>query len=436
MKKDFFAGITAKINSANDRVHRLDLKVGRKLHINESYTARALSRLFFLPDINPGIDASRAKRNLTLMLSVVMALFTLIPEALLFALVIIMYFLFVAEYTWSYKKCTFSSFDVLLTLFCVATLSAASVGKDIGEACGVFAVYGSFILLYFIIVNTADTEGVLFNLKLIFCVVGALMAVIQLTQSILSYEMKVLGQIYVLAAPMDFELFFKTKNKKLKCVLIPMALLKLVALTVCWSGGSWVWATFILAFFVVIKDWRMLLLGSISLLFIPFIVPYEIIDFHKLMKTGISQYLLAPSADYRVSAFGALRAILEYYRAYPSVGKWHASVIIFLCIVILMVLILREIVFGMKSGQMGMVLAVLSAVGFGVTGFLYSDITSGIWSNYKALFVFWLYTSLYAADSRLGKKESYEDGECNVTRFCFIDTIPLLLCLAYLMTVI
>lgn len=114
-------------------------------------------------------------------------------------------------------------------------------------------------------------------------------------------------------------------------------------------------------------------------------------------------------------------------------GRWHSSVIIFACIVILLMLILRELAFGMKSGQMGMVLALLSAVGFGVTGILYSDITSGMWDNYKALFVFWIYTSIYAADSRLGKKSTDGGAERELKRrFCFIDTIPLLLCIAYI----
>ncbi len=430
---EFSSRIAKKISSLTDKLKSFDTKVVKKLHIEESYTASIIKKLLFMPDINPGIAPQRIKEALLLMISIVTAVFALIPGGVLFALVIIMYFLFVAEYTWSYKKCKVSSFDVLLTLFCAATLFAASMGKSIWDALEACAVYGSFMLLYFVIVNTADSREMLFRLKLIFCVVGSVMAVIQLTQSILSYEMKVLGQIYVLAAPMDFELFFMTKNRRLKCLLVAMAFLKLIALTVCWSGGSWVWATFVLAFFIVIKDWRLLLIGGVGLLFIPFIMPYEIIDFHKLMSAGISEYLFAPSADYRVSAYGALKAIFEYYRAYPSLGRWHSSVIVFACIVILLMLILRELAFGMKGGQMGMVLALLSAVGFGVTGILYSDITSGMWDNYKALFVFWIYTSIYAADSRIGKKSTEEGDEQEPKRrFCFIDTIPLLLCIAYI----
>lgn len=433
---DFFDRIGESINPLLQKLYRLDGKVGKTLHINESYTAKALKLLYFMPGFNPGISAHTLKNLLMLMLYLTMTLFTVIPGYILFAFVIIMYFLFIAKYTWSVEKCAFSSFDVLLVMFCFVVLSVASVGKDMGDVISIYLVYGSFIILYFVIVNTADSEKELYKLKFIFCMVGALMAAFQLTENILSYEMKVLGQIYVLSAPMDFELFFMTKNKKIKALLMLASALTLIALTVCWSGGSWVWATFILAFFIVIKDWRMLLVGGIGLLFIPFILPGEIIDFHKIAKTGIMEYLFAPSADYRISAYGALTGILDYYRDYPSTGKWHASLIIFVCIIILLLLILREIFFGLKSGQLGMVLAVLSAVGFGVTGFLYSDITTGIWSHYKTLFVFWLYTSLYAADARLNKNGRGELSVSSPARFCFIDTIPLLICLAYLLAAI
>lgn len=436
MLSDFSKKIGQKTKPFLNKLERLDGKVGQTLHINESYTAKALRLLYFMPDSNPGINVRTLKNLLLLMLYLTMALFTLIPGYILFAFVLIMYFLFIARYTWSVKKCAFSSFDVLLVMFCFVVLSVASVGKDMSDVVSIYLVYGSFIILYFVIVNTADTPGELYRLKFIFCMVGAFMAAVQLTENILSYEMRVLGQIYVLSAPMDFELFFITKNKKIKALLMLAAALTLIALTVCWSGGSWVWATFILAFFIVIKDWRLLLVGGIGLLFVPFILPGEIIDFHKIAKTGIMDYLFAPSADYRISAYGALTGILDYYRDYPSTGKWHASLIIFVCIIILLLLILREIFFGLKSGQMGMVLAVLSAVGFGVTGFLYSDIATGIWSHYKTLFVFWLYTSLYAADARLNKGERENLSVAAPARFCFIDTIPLLICLAYLLAAI
>lgn len=436
MLSDFLAKIGQITEPLIKKFYRLDGRVGEALHINESYTAKALKLLYFMPALNPGIGERTLKKLLLLMLYLTMALFTVIPSFLLFAFVLIMYFLFIARYTWSVNKCAFSSFDVLLIMFCFVVLSVASVGRDIGDVLSIYLVYGSFIVLYFVIVNTADSAQELYRLKFIFCMVGALMAAVQLTENILSYEMKVLGQIYVLSAPMDFELFFMTKNKKIKAVLLIAAALTLIALTVCWSGGSWVWATFILAFFIVIKDWRLLLVGGIGLLFVPFILPGEIIDFHKLAQTGIMDYLFAPSADYRISAYGALTGILDYYRDYPSTGKWHASLIIFVCIIILLLLILREIFSGLKSGQLGMVLAVLSAVGFGVTGFLYSDITTGILSQYKTLFVFWLYTSLYAADARLNKTERENLSVTVQTRFCFIDTIPLLICLAYLLAAI
>lgn len=431
MLKDFLDRLKGTVNPLMTKFYNLNGKIEEILHINESYTGKALRFVYFMPDISLGIDREKLKSALIIMLCVTTAIFLAVPGYILFTIVILMYLLFASQYKGIEGKCVFTSFDILLTLFCFVVLSVATIGKDFSDIIAIFVVYSSFITFYIIVVNTADNFKILFRIKFIFCMVGAVMALVQLSQNILSYEMKVLGQIYVLSAPMDFELFFSTKNKKLKALFIAAAALTLIALTVCWSGGSWVWATFILAFFIVIKDWRLLLAGGIGLLFIPFIIPGEIIDFHTLYKTGIMNYLFAPSADYRISAFGALKGILDYYKDYPSVGKWHASVIIFICVIILLLLILREVFFGMKSGQMGMVCALLSAVGFGVTGFLFSDISTGIWQHYKTLFVFWIYTSIYAADSRLNKKTELP-GEKTKTRVCFIDIIPPLLIFAYL----
>lgn len=431
MLKDFLDRVKGKVNPLMTKFERLNGKIEETLHINESYTEKVLRFICFMPSISLGLDEAKLKKALVFMLFIATAIFTAVPGYILFAFVVLMYLLFVSQYKGNEDKCVFTSFDVLLTLFCFVVLSVAAVGKKLPDIAAIFLVYSSFIALYFIIVNTADNPKILFILKFIFCMVGAAMALVQLSENILSYEMKVLGQIYVLSAPMDFELFFMTKNKKLKVLLVGAAALTLIALTVCWSGGSWVWATFILAFFIVIKDWRLLLAGGIGLLFIPFIMPGEIIDFHNLSETGIMNYLFAPSADYRISAFGALKGILDYYRDYPSGGKWLASLIIFICVIILLLLILREVFFDMKSGQMGMVCALLSAVGFGVTGFLFSDISPGIWQHYKTLLVFWIYTSLYAADSRMSKRTE-PAREKNKARFCFIDTIPLLLVVAYL----
>lgn len=436
MLKKLCGAAAKKITGGLNSAARFNARVEKTLHIDESYTAHALQRLCFMPFINPGIDAKKISRVLILLLYLTLSLFTVIPGFALFLLVVAIYLLFVAEYTLSYKKCITTSFDVLLTMFCLAILTGASFGKGFLDIVTVFVSYGSFMMLYFVIVNIATTDEILFRLKLIFCTVGAAIALIQLAENILSYEMKVLGQIYVLSASMAFELFFITKNKRLKLFLMVSAAVMLIALTVCWSGGSWVWATFILAFFIVIKDWRFLLVGGIGLLFIPFIMPGEIIDFHTLTGNGIINYLFAPSAEYRISAYGALKGIFNYYTDYQSWGKAYASMIIAVCIAVLLILLLREIFFGFKSGQTGMVLAVLSAVGFGVTGFLYSDITIGVWEHYRTLFVFWVYTSVYAAEARKNKIGPTEDRPGEVTRFCFIDVLPFFMLAAYIIAAV
>ncbi len=417
-------------------MNKINRKVRETLHLKESYTCMILRMISSLPALPLPGEAEQLFRFVWIALCLVIALAVFLPGYALFTAIIIMYLFFVSAGRKNGHFYSFSDIDILLMMFCFVVLSVASVGKDVTNVLSIWAVYGSFIALYFVTVNTANSKARLFHVKFLFCMAGTLMALIQLGQQILSFEIRVLGQIYVLSVPMAFELFFDTKDKRLRILLGASALAMFIALTVCWSGGSWVWATCILAFFVVIRDWRLLLLGGIGLLFVPFLLPGEIIDFHKLAENGIVNYLFAPSAEYRITAYRAFTGILEYYRDYPSTGKWHASVVIVVCIALLLLLLLREIFFSVKSGQMGMMCALLSAVGFGVTGFLYSDITIGIWAHYKALLIFWIYTSIYSAGARLDDLERDETFSEEKQRFCFIDTIPIFLLLAYILAVI
>lgn len=421
--------LTSSINELNRRVRKT-------LRLKESYTCMLLRVLSSVPALPLPGESTQLFQLVWIALCLIIALAVFLPGYLLFAVIIVMYLLFVSARKKAGDMHSFSDLDILLVMFCFVVLSVASVGKDIQSVCSIWLMFGSFIALYFVTVNTATSKERLFELKYLFCMAGTLMALIQLGQHIFSFEMRVLGQIYVLSVPMAFELFFETENKRLRVFLAASALAMFIALTVCWSGGSWVWATCILAFFVVIRDWRLLLVGGIGLLFVPFFLPGEIIDFHKLAQNGIVSYLFEPSAEYRITAYRAFTGILEYYRDYPSIGKWHASIVIVGCIAVLLLLLLREIFFSVKSGQMGMMCALLSAVGFGVTGFLYSDMLVGIWSHYKALLIFWVYTSLYSAGARLADADSTALKPEGRARFCFIDTVPVFLFLAYVLAMI
>ncbi|MDP4133960.1 MAG: hypothetical protein Q8882_08110, partial [Bacillota bacterium] len=374
------------------------------------------------------------------LLYTIVVLSPFVPGYVSFAIIMLMFLAFMAgDRSGKIKAHRFTDFDILLCMFCFIILSVASVGRNIFGVISVWLVFGSFTTLYFVTVHLISTRARLYKLKFAFCLSGATIAVFQLAQHILPFEMRILGQIYVLSVPMAVELFMQTKSIRDRCILVPTASLMLYALTVTWSGGTWVWATFILAFFIVMRDWRLLLIGGLGLLFVPFIMPAEIIDFHALEKTGLLEYLFRPSAGYRISAYNAISRLLEYYKDYSMTGRWHSSVIVFFCVAVVFILMIREILATVKRGQLGMMCAILAAVGSGVTGFLYSDIVSGIWNNYKTLFVFWVFTSLYSAQARLdeGNPENRPEPIGKIAgRFCFIDTIPMLLAFALLLSAI
>lgn len=410
--------------------------IGKPLALDESYTYKLLTFFYgSVTCVRPNRRQARFfyRAALALLFALTITL-PFLPGGALFSLVVVIFALYLALlFTSEEIKTELSDFDILLLLFCLTTLTVASVGKPILGMVSAWLVFGSFIMLYVFVINLVRRRTILFYLKLCFCIAGALIGAAQLIGNIFSFELRVLGQIYVLCTPVAIEMFFYAKDKRLKALLVLMAAVMFLALTVVWSGGGWAWVTFVLAFFIVIRDWRLITIGGVCLLFIPMITPFKIIDFQTLTHEGVFQYILGPSSDYRMSAFEAIRGFFSYYRDNSMMGHWYASIIVVVCVAVLLILLIKEIFSHLKVGKTGMICAILAAVGSGVTGFLYQDISTGIFNNYRALLIFWLFISIYASQARIEEEsegKTYPPVKKIAGRLSFIDIIPALLTVA------
>lgn len=423
--------ISARIRHLEDRLKNSPL--GKRLCLDESYTSQII-RLIYKKGLNR-IEKRRATKITVKILYFITALSPFMSPYVSFILIAAAYFIYLLGNVGICDE--FSDFDVLLVVFSCVIISVASVGRPTIDIALTVLVYGSFITLYFVTVSAVRGERELIIIKLLYSVSGAIIAAIQIVQNVLSFEIRVLGQLYVLCVPMAIELFFEVESKRMKAFLALISFMMLAALTICWSGGTWVWATFILAYFIAIKNWKLLLLGGIGVLFIPVILPGEIINIAEITEEGLLDYFLNPSKGYRISSFRAVGVLLRFYKNYEIAGKWYASLIMFSCLLIVVTLLIREILLNMRKARAGMVCAVMAAVGCGVTGFIYSGIGADLFENYPALLIFWVYTSIYSADAHIKMRE--EKGKITGSekvRFCFIDYLPPMLAAAFLLAVI
>lgn len=396
----------------------------KPLNLHESYTYKAITL--------PLVIATQVKfplhtklfENILIFIALIIVLLTpFLPNVILFVLILLAFVFFaLALMDRGNFKAVFSDFDILLFLFTWITISVASAGKSIIQMLYIWFIFGSFLMIYTLINSTINTNDRLLLIKSAYCYSGGAVALYQLLENVVPFNTTILGQYYIFSIPICVEMFFLTKSVWKRVIFGSIVVLMLFSVTIVWSSGSWAWAAFILAFFLVMKDWRLLLAGGIGLLFVP------------VFRTGITGLLSEigkTSSQMTIPFWKAIKEILIYYWNY-SLNESLASAAISLgCFLLVFILLLKETFSTLRQGKTAMVCAILAAVGAGVTGLLYSDISTNLWLNYRSLLVFWVFISIYAAGAKVEAVKDKEkvmiiDSKINAN-FKFIDAVPLLL---------
>ncbi len=349
-----------------------------------------------------------------------------------------------------------SPVNLFVVFFAMALLWGCVNSFSVVASASQVAVHLSFVLFYFVVINTIRTKKQwmsLVKLMLLSAFLVALYGVYQNfagvegAESWLDEEMfegirvrvysffnnpNVLGEFLVLTIPLVVAMLWAKMRGAYRSVFCFILLSMAACMIFTWSRGAWLGVFFACALFLVIMDKRWVLLGVLALLLLPLLMVLSgnTTILERLLSVGNTQ---DTSTAYRVSIWQASILIIKdfwvsgigigseafksVYPAYALSGAdfalhshnlylqiWVEMGIIGIAALLFMVLAFVKQVFSnavigahKKDSHAKLVIA----LGAGVLGFLLQGLTDYVWYNYKILMIFWIFFALGVSGANL-----------------------------------
>ncbi len=398
---------------------------------------------------------------LTIVFSPMLPTMVLVGLSFLCALVFCIHF--VTDETFVFAKNSFNTFVIFFVLALLwGVVNSFAVTKSLSQV----AVHISFILFYFVIINTICTREqwiLMIRLFLLSAFVVAAYGVLQnfigvnsaenwldeemfsdIEQRVISFfnNPNVLGEFLVMTIPVMLATIWGIKKENHKAVYTCAFLAMAACMIFTWSRGAWLGVVFASILFFVIMDSRWLFAGFMALLVLPLL----------LIATGNTAILerlisIGNTADtstaYRVAIWGsALDMIRDFwipgigigtdafyvvYPAYAAIGAdfalhthnlylqiWVEMGIIGIGSFFAMIFMLVRQTFSyvvVSARKKDPVSKIVIALGAGILGFLLQGMTDYVWYNYKMLMIFWIVIGLAISGVNIICKNTDEKGE-------------------------
>jgi O-antigen ligase len=342
-----------------------------------------------------------------------------------------------------------SNVNVWILLFILVYMFSAFTSLSTAEYKNIFMLTVSFILFYFVVINTVDTKKKLNVLLYIFissATIASLYGLYQYaygdlySQAWLDKNMfedikmrvystfenpNVFGEYLILVIPIIVGLFFREKGIKKKVLLLGMLGINTLALVFTFSRGCWLGILFALAILAVVIDRRFILLGVLLLMLAPFVLPESIInrftsignmkDTSTSYRVAIWMGTIAMLKDYWFSGIGlgisSFNKVFPIY-AYSGTSAQHSHNL-YLQIMV-------------ENGIMGLIMffgimynfyketvisickkkdIVLVGIITGMIGFLIQSMTDHTWYNYRIILIFWMIIGFGISLAKLNQEE-------------------------------
>lgn len=358
---------------------------------------------------------------------------------------------------------TFVVFFIIALLWgCINSFSFAASASQA-------AVHISFILFYFIVVNTIRTRQqwtALIKLFLLSAFAVAAYGVLQnftgvsSTESWLDEEMfedikvrvysffnnpNVLGEFLVMTIPLTAAVIWGNMREEHKA-LFGFVLLSMVACMIfTWSRGAWLGVFLACALFFVIMDKRWVFVGVIALLVLPILLVLSgntailerlisvgnTSDSSTAYRVAIWQAAIKMIRDFWISGIGiGSEAFKMVYPVYSLSGAdfalhshnlylqvWVESGIIGISALLAMTLMFVKQVFSsavISARKTDSGAKIVIALGAGFLGFMFQGLTDYVWYNYKILMIYWIIIALAICGVNLMSKSSVDEGGVSV----------------------
>ena len=351
-------------------------------------------------------------------------------------------------------KWKFDGIGFFILIFLVVYLVAAFTSFAPVKSFSIWAIYVVFIAMYFVIINSVNTEKLLNNLLVVFVLSGFIVCLYGIAQYLFGWDTaqawmdegmfedikmriystlgnpNVLGEYILLVLPVAIGLMWTRKNPAVKIVYAVVSAIMFVALILTFSRGCWIGLLIAAAIFVTFAAGKLWGLGLAALPIIPMVLPESIIN--RFMSIGnmddsstsyrvyIWMGTLAMMKDFWISGIGmgkeAFTQVYPFY-SYNAIVAPHShnlflqimvesgivGIIVFLLVVFFF---LRRMMVGYQIGGKGNGMStMMTAISAGVCGFLMQGMFDNCFYNYRVLLVFWCVLALgracvYIAEQR------------------------------------
>ena len=229
-------------------------------------------------------------------------------------------------------------------LFTIVYALSAIFSMSVATSLKIALLVISFILFYFVIVNSIETRKQLDSMITIFVATGFLVALYGIYQylfvgsfassSYVDKEMfsdistrvsgtfdnpNVMGEYLLFVIPLAMTYFFNQKGLLKKVIALGANIVMAVSLALTYSRGCYLGLVACVGVFLLLVNLKFIILFLAGLLAVPFVLPESILNrFTSIGNTGDS------STSYRISIWkGAIDMIKDYW--YKPIGQGTAA---------------------------------------------------------------------------------------------------------------
>ena len=394
---------------------------------------------------------------LILCLAAIVAAIPVLPTMLLAVLVLGTFLLyFIQLFLGRVKAQKTTMVSVFLGLFAVCILYAGTTSYAFPAALLSMALFLILMAVFFVAKDAVDTEEKLDFVLWVLISMGALIALYAVYQYIVGVEMdaawvdaesfdiktrayatftnpNVLGEYLILVGSLAAGMMWKMKNWFGKLYYTACFGVICLGLVATGSRGAMLGLLFSAGLFVLLSEKRLIPLGIVLLLLMPFILPASL-----WARLASSVTMSDSSSLYRMSIYSASLDIIGHYwqtgigigafnQIYPlfsleAANAYHShnlflqefielGVVGFSILVLLFLFFFQKLYSAMRTVPKRFRF-LLGAVFGGFGGLLLQGITDHLWFDYKIVLFFWCFIGLGMAAVRVGMKmNEREKGE-------------------------
>ncbi len=338
---------------------------------------------------------------------------------------------------------------VLTILFLIYSVTSYASVSSIK----VFMIYAVFICFMFVVIACGTDKKRLKNMIFVFALSGLFVSAYGIYQNFygsnighawIDEEMfsdisvrvystlgnpNVLGEYLILLIPICGAMIYGSEKFISKFFYFSVMGCAGVCLIFTQSRGCWVGIILIAVIFAFLVDKRLVVLGILAMLLLPFVMPESILNrFLSIGNLGDS------STSYRVSIWlGTIEMLKDYwwmgigigtdafnrvypYYSYSAVVAEHSHNLFlqifaetgicgFLTFIVAMMIALKKIIVGYIVGKKNLYSILCASIFAGLLGFFVQGMFDNVWYNHRIFAIFWIVIGIGMASRRCACEE-------------------------------